>query len=258
MKRIGVFDSGLGGLTVVKAILSEMPKENIVFFADAANVPYGDKTPEEIMALSGQNASILNEYDLKAMVIACNTSDSVAGDLLKRSYEIPVLGVIQAAAKEALRQTENKKIAALATKATVLSGSYQKQIKKLNKEIAVTAIPCPDLVPLIEEGRFVGNDELLDRSIDSYLKEIKESGSDTVILGCTHYELLYDLIQKKMPEIRIVSSSRTVVQELKEILNGSHQRSRCKGKDIYLCSSCSKRLDEIAAKIIPDIRLQKK
>ncbi len=258
MKRIGVFDSGLGGLTVVKAILSEMPKENIVFFADAANMPYGDKTPEEIMAFSRHNASVLNDYDLKAMVIACNTSDSVAGDLLKHSYEIPVLGVIQAAAKDAVKWTENKKIAVLATKATVSSGSYQKQIRELDKEITVTAIPCPDLVPLIEEGRFVGNDELLDRSINFYLEEVHQSEADTVILGCTHYDLLHDLIQKKMPEIRIVSSSRTVVQELKEILNGSHQRSRYKGKDIYLCSSCSKRLDEIAAKIIPDIRLQKK
>ena len=258
MKRIGVFDSGLGGLTVVKAILSEMPKENIVFFADAANMPYGDKTPEEIVAFSRHNASILNEYDLKALVIACNTSDSIAGDLLKQSYEIPVSGVITAAAEEAVKQTKNKKIAVLATKATVLSGSYQKQIKELDEEIAVTAIPCPDLVPLIEEGRFIGYDELLDRSIDKYLEEARQCEADTVILGCTHYDLLYDLVQEKMPDVKIVSSSRTVVQELKEILTGSHRLSRWKGKDIYLSSSCSQHLDQIAAKIIPDIRLQKK
>ncbi|MBQ6560248.1 MAG: glutamate racemase [Erysipelotrichaceae bacterium] len=258
MKRIGVFDSGLGGLTVVKAILSEMPKENIVFFADAANMPYGDKTPEEIIAFSKHNASLLNEYDLKAMVIACNTSDSIAGDLLKQSYDIPVSGVIKAAAKEAVRQTGNRKIAVLATKATVSSGSYQKQIAELDKEIEVTAIPCPDLVPLIEEGRFATKDELLDQSIETYLEKVRRSGADTVILGCTHYDLIYDLVQEKMPDVRIVSSSRTLVQELKEILTGSHRLSRRKGKDIYLSSSCSERLDQIAAKIIPDIRLQKK
>ncbi len=258
MKYIGVFDSGLGGLTVVKAILADMPKENIVFFADAANIPYGDKSADEIIAFSRHNASLLSEYDLKALVIACNTSDSLAGDLLRETYDIPVLGVIGPAVKEAVKQSKNKKIAVLATKATVTSASYQKQIAELDENIAVTAIACPDLVPLIEEGRFAAKDEQLDSVLDSYLEEVRRKEADTIILGCTHYDLLQDLIREKMPNRKIVSSSRTVVDALKTSLTEAHSISRRKGKDIYLTSSSSDRLDQIATSIIPDIRLQKK
>ncbi len=258
MKYIGVFDSGLGGLTVVKAILSQIPKENIVFFADAANMPYGDKSAEEIISFSKRNASLLNEYDLKALVIACNTSDSLAGDFLKQSYAFPVLGVIKAASAEAVKQTQNKKIAVMATQATVRSGSYQKQIAELDKDIDVTAIACPDLVPLIEEGRFAAKDEQLDSLLDVYLETVDQNEADTLILGCTHYDLVYDLLHEKRPALRIVSSSRTVVDELKNVLENNDAFSRRKGKDIYLTSSSSDRLDQIATRIIPEIRLLKK
>ncbi|MBR4421525.1 MAG: glutamate racemase [Erysipelotrichaceae bacterium] len=257
-RYIGVFDSGLGGLTVVKAIKEAMPLENIVFFADAEHMPYGDKTAEEIIGYSRHNANLLKEYDPKVLAIACNTSDSLARKEVEKLCDMPVIGVIRAACEEAVRQTVNKKIAVLATRATTLSEAYPQMVHELDPVIRMIAVPCPELVPLIEAGRFMEKDKALRNCLKKYLDEALQDHADTLILGCTHYDLLYEMIHEMQPELKIVSSSQTIVKALQAILRETDQFSEHKRDDIYLTSKTSDELDRIAAMIIPEIRFQKK
>ena len=257
-RYIGVFDSGIGGLTVVKAIKEAMPYENIVFFADTEHIPYGDKTTEEIISYSRHNALLLREYDPKALVIACNTSDSLARQELETLCDIPVIGVIKAACEEAVRQTFNKKIAVLATRATTLSEAYPQMVHELDPIIRMIAVPCPDLVPLIEAGLFKEDDGSLRKCLDRYLEEALQDNADTLILGCTHYDLLTDLIHELRPGLKLVSSSRTVVNALQEILTETGQFSKRKKEDIYLSSRTSDELNHTASLIIPEIHFEKK
>ncbi|MBP9989486.1 MAG: glutamate racemase, partial [Ruminococcus sp.] len=217
-KSIGVFDSGIGGLTVVKKINELMPEENIIYIGDTANVPYGTKSPEEIKKLVFGLVDKLLSFDVKAIVIACNTADSIVGDILRNECKVPVFGVVEPAANEAVRISRNKKIGLIATNAAVNNGTYQNTIKALDNQAEVFAVACPLLVPFAEAGRFEKEDTEVKEALKSYLLPLKEKNIDTLILGCTHYPLFEDMIKEILPEINIVSSSDTAAKKLKDNL----------------------------------------
>ncbi len=228
---IGVFDSGLGGLTVVDGLTDAMPNENIIYFGDTAHMPYGTKTKEQITEYVLKNMEFLTSFDVKAIVIACNTADSIVREKLTTIYTMPIFGVVAPAAKQAVEATKNGKIGVMATNAVINSGTYQREINKLNDSISVTNVACPKLVPLIEQGHFMRDDESAVRALGEYLKEIKENGVDTLILGCTHYPLLWETISDMLPEVTLISSSAAVANVAKEKLeklgktNSEHGKS---------------------------------
>lgn len=218
MKYIGVFDSGLGGLTVVRSILNKRPHENIVFFGDLLNMPYGDKTREEITGFALHNMQVLEQYDLKALVIACNTADSAAGDLIAESAKEPVFGVIRSACETAVKTTHNGRIGVIATRATIRSNAYPDLIRSLIPEARIFTQACPKLVPLIEAEHFGANDPLIRDALQEYLPPLIREDIDTLVLGCTHYPLIADTIADMFPGIHLVSSSDTAaVKVLKAV-----------------------------------------
>lgn len=214
---IGVFDSGLGGLTVVKELMKELPREHIVYYGDTARVPYGTKSKESIIRFSGENTDILVNKDVKMVVVACNSSSSYAIPMLKRNYKIPILGVIVPGAEKAARLTRNNRIGVIATSATIKSGQYTKNILKYNPKADVLSQPCPLFVPLVEEGWF--QEEATKQIARTYLEDLKKADVDTLILGCTHYPLLRKVIQDTMGEkVLLVDSAKEIADKVKMIL----------------------------------------
>ncbi len=185
---IGVFDSGIGGLTVVAALQRTLPGEKILYLGDTARVPYGGKSPETVTRYSKEICDILVAEGAKMVVAACNTASALAIDSLALSYPVPLVGVIEPGAAAAVLATRNGRIGVIATKSTVASGAYSKAIKALNPEVSVTAAACPLLVPLIEEGLF--DDDVTRTMLRRYLEPLLRAGIDTLVLGCTHYPLL--------------------------------------------------------------------
>lgn len=209
-KFIGVFDSGMGGVAVVKYLEKYLPKENIVFLADYKNCPYGSKNKEELIPIVLNNIKTLNSFDLKAVVIACNTAEAVAGDEIKNYFSVPVYDVIKPTCLKALKLTKNKRIGVFATKAATNSGKYAYTLKSLDETIEVFPIATPELVPLIESGKTrIEDNELLD-VLKPYLSFLEENKVDTLVLGCTHYDLLSETLSSLLPNVTMVSSSECV------------------------------------------------
>ena len=259
-KYIGVFDSGLGGLTTVSEIIRQLPGENIVFLGDTANIPYGSsKSREQIIDLTVENMEKLNTYDLKALIIACNTADCNAYETIRRKYpNIPIFGVIAPAAKKAAETTKNRRIGILATESTVASGKYEEEILSNDGDIEVFSLPCPKLVPMIEAGVFIDDPEQMKKVLSEYLGPLKEKGIDTLILGCTHYDILKDMVSELMPEVKTVSSSRCVIEDLKQYLKQKKRLSRTqKAKRIYLATSKPERFARMASLLIDNIEIKK-
>ncbi len=214
-RYIGVFDSGIGGLTVVKSIVETMPDENILYFGDTAHVPYGTRSREQITEYVLNDVRFLSRFDLKAIVIACNTADAIAKDKVKELYPMPVFGVVDPASRKAADSTKNGKIGVIATNATVNSRAYNKEIAKYNADAEVLSVACPLLVPLVENGRFRKDDIVINTVLHEYLAPLREAGVDTLVLGCTHYPLLYDVISSMMPDVNIISSSVAAAEALR-------------------------------------------
>ena len=254
-KYIGVFDSGVGGLTLVKALLCEMPNENIVYYGDTKHMPYGDKTNEQIISYVLDDIKFLNSYDLKVMVVACNTADSVACDIIKQNVDIPVYGVLDAAAESAAIITKVNKVGVIATTAAVKTDQYKKHIQKYNPNCEVYSKACPLLVPLIEDGKFdIGNQEIR-FVIKDYLASLIEQKIDTLVLGCTHYDLIAPIIQDMYPNIEIVSSSKCVV---KQLVNNIERNNNDTSERLYYCSSDSERFKQVSSMFIPNIEVIEK
>ncbi len=213
---IGVFDSGIGGLTVLKEIRKVLPNEKIFYFGDTARVPYGEKTKELITRYSKEIVEFLLDKEVSAIVVACNTATALALEELKKTFKIPIVGVIKAGAKTAINTTKSGNIGVIGTKATVNSKRYEEEIKKLSKKnIKVIEKACPLFVPAVEEGILDG--KLVDQIIKTYLDDF-EKGIDTLILGCTHYPLLKSAIGKIYTDLNIVDPARETALDLKEIL----------------------------------------
>lgn len=212
---IGVFDSGIGGLIVLKEIRKVLPNERIYYLGDTARVPYGEKTKELIIRYSKEIVEFLLEKNVSAIVVACNTATALALKELKEIFKIPIIGVIEAGARTAINTTKNGKIGVIGTKATINSGKYTEEIKLFNAEAEVFQKACPLFVPAVEEGILSG--KLVNQIIKTYLDDFNEK-IDTLILGCTHYPLLKEAISKIYPNIKIVDPAKETALDLKEIL----------------------------------------
>src|SRR5438309_10145635 len=214
-RPIGVFDSGIGGLTVVKALRDLLPNENIFYLGDTARVPYGPKSPETVQRYALELAGILTQKNAKALVVACNTVSSVALPLLTKKFAMPVIGVIEPGARAALQATRNRHIGVIGTRATIRSGAYEKTLRAADNNVRVSSRACPLLVPLIEEGLL--EDDVTDRVIVRYLEPLLADGIDTLVLGCTHYPLLSAAIARALGgEITVVDSAQNCATAVHE------------------------------------------
>ena len=214
---IGVFDSGIGGLTVVREIMRQLPNEKIIYFGDTARVPYGSKSKDTITRYSRQICRFLMTKEVKTIVVACNTATAYALDELEKEIDLPMIGVLKPGAKVAAETTKNGKVGVIATRATIGSESYTHYIKQINPEATVLGKACPLFVPLVEEGLL--EDPVTDEIAMRYLSELKDEEIDTLILGCTHYPLIRKTIGRTMGDgVTLVNPAYETARELKEQL----------------------------------------
>ncbi len=218
---IGVFDSGLGGLTVARAIRAALPAEDILYLGDTARVPYGTRSPRTIVRYARACASLLSRRGIKVLVVACNTVSAVALEMLRVELDIPVLGVIEPGARAAVGATVSHRVGVIATAGTVASGAYPRAVAAASTRAEVFAVQAPLLVPLVEEGWLEGDVPRL--AVERYLALLAPHGVDTVVLGCTHYPLLRAVIDEAShrllgPEARVVDSAEATAHELREFL----------------------------------------
>jgi glutamate racemase len=216
---IGIFDSGIGGLTVLKEVINLLPYEDIIYLGDTARVPYGIRSHETIVKYSFANADFLMNQGIKILVIACNTASSVSTEKLKERCKIPVIEVITPGAKCAAEITKNGKIGVIGTEATIRSGTYVRAIKGFNPQFEVYPKACPLFVPLVEEGWTEEGNEVSLMIADKYLRELKEKGIDSLVLGCTHYPLLKGVIRKVMGhDVHLIDSAQETAKEMLRVL----------------------------------------
>lgn len=231
-KSIGVFDSGLGGLTAVKQIMQELPNESIIYFGDTGRVPYGTRSRETILKYTRSDIRFLQSFDVKMIVIACGTASSVSMPQIKSEFDVPIVGVVDAAVYQAVRSTRNKKIGIIGTPGTIKSGSYEKLIKEYDPEMQTFKRACPLFVPLVENGHF--DTPVAKLVVEEYLEEIRAEGVDTLILGCTHYPLLKKAIGEYMGDnVALIDPCREVVHYLKKKLGGNMLHTPSKDKKQY-------------------------
>ena len=215
---IGVFDSGVGGLTVLKALIERLPMESTVYLGDTARVPYGTKSAEVVTKYSLNNAQVLIDHGVKLLVVACNTVSAVALPALRAKLPIPVIGVIEPVAKVAAPLSKTGKVAVIATPGTVASGAYQRALTQERPDLKVGTRACPLFVPLAEEGWVEGEVPL--KVAQAYLGDLDRSGADVLVLGCTHYPLLRAVIAKVVgPHVQLVDSATATVDRVVESLN---------------------------------------
>ena len=258
---IGVFDSGVGGLTVAREIMRHLPNEDIVYFGDTARVPYGSKSKDNIIRYSRQIIHFLQTKGVKVIVIACNTASALALDVVKDEFDIPIIGVVEPGARAALEVTQTKKIGVIGTEGTVRSGMYEKVIQGICPDVIVIAKACPLFVPLVEEG--FKKHHVTEEIIDYYLASMKESDIDALILGCTHYPLLRSKILEYVGEkINLVNPAYETAMDLKHILklydienpsvSGEH------GSYSFYVSDAADKFKQFANSILPyDIEMTK-
>ena len=220
-KPIGVFDSGLGGLTIVREIRRRLPNEPIVYFGDLARLPYGTKSKEQIIRFSIQNTFFLLKHKIKTLVIACNSSASASFPFIHKNFKLPVVDVIGPAVVAAYRASRTKRIGLIATQATIESRSYEQALLKTDPGIELFTSPCPLFVPLVEEGWLAG--EIPQQIAKVYLKSLLKKKIDTLILGCTHYPLLSEVIRRVIGDkIQLIDSIEPTVTQLMGILSTKH------------------------------------
>lgn len=241
-KAIGIFDSGIGGLTVVARILRRLPNENVIYFGDTGRYPYGPRSPEIIKRFSRQNVNFLLEHGVKFVVAACNTASAVALDHIKKIYSIPIIGVIEPGAAAAAAKTKNKIIGVIGTQGTIESSSYQRALRSLDKTFRIHARACPLFVALAEEG-YVNRPAARLIAAD-YLRDMKRRKIDTLVLGCTHYPLLKSTIRHVMGgAVELIDSAEETTRALKAALMKLgllNENSRIGKKKFYVSDSPEK------------------
>ena len=215
---IGVFDSGMGGLTVMREIMRQIPNEKVIYFGDTARVPYGSKSKETVTRFSRQIVRFLQSKQVKAIVVACNTASAYALNDLEREIDIPIIGVVKPGAKVAAEVTRNGQVGVIATEGTISSNIYTTYIRQLRPEVQVTGKACPLFVPLVEEGLW--QDPVTDEIAKRYLSSLIDTGIDTLILGCTHYPLLKTMIGEFMGQsVTLVDPAKTAAHHLEQMLS---------------------------------------
>lgn len=223
-KPIGVFDSGIGGLTVVKALMHRLPHENIVYFGDTARVPYGPKSPQVVREYAAQDVDFLIGHNVKMIVVACNTVSSVALDVVQKRSRVPVLGVIVPGAKASVAASKKKKIGVIGTVGTIASNAYTNAIRQLDATAEVIGQPCPLFVPLAEEGWI--DHKVTEMVAREYLFPLKLKKIDTLVLGCTHYPILRSVIRREVDDgVTLVDSGEAVASEVDAVLGQNDLRN---------------------------------
>ena len=246
-KPIGVFDSGIGGLTVVKRIASTLPQENIIYFGDTARVPYGSKSNSTVIEYALQDAKFLINKNVKAIVVACNTVSSIALKELRNNFNVPIIGMIEPGAKSAVKETKNGLIGVIGTRATINNKAYSKEINIIEPDIKVFEKPCPLFVPLAEEGWV--NHKATYEIAEEYLKELRDLKIDTLVLGCTHYPILAKVIQEVIGEnVKLIdsgiASAEVVNKELDRL--DLHSNKYSQGDQDFFVSDIPVKFKEVA------------
>lgn len=257
-KSIGIFDSGLGGLTILRAVHKLLPKENLIYFGDTAHVPYGSKSKETVTEYSLNIAKFLESKNVKLILVACNTASALALPVLKRHIKVPVLGVIEPGAACAAAASKNKNIIVLGTEATIKSKEYIKQIKRKDKKITITQCACPLFVPIIEEG--LAQSDICTLAIKKYLTPLKEHKADTVILGCTHYPVIKKEIGNFLgKKVVLVDSAEEIAKRAQALLaKNKLLKTKNKGKIQIYASDSPQRFSRLALNIIGGKKLKVK
>ncbi len=236
-RAIGVFDSGLGGLTAVKALNKLLPNEDIVYFGDNARAPYGSRSKETIIKYATQDMEFLLEMNVKAVVVACGTVSSTAIDILRKRTSLPIIGVIEPAAKKAVELTRNKKVAVLATNATISSHAFSRKVSELDANIFCIEKACPLFAPLVENGYIDKDNVALNAIISDYLESVIPHGADTYVLGCTHFPIIKDPIQLCVGDARLIDSGEEISYAVQNLMleNGiSADRDRIGHNKFYV------------------------
>ena len=252
---IGVFDSGVGGLTVAREIMKQIPNERIIYFGDTARVPYGSKSKTTITRFTKQIIRFLMTQNVKALVIACNTMSAYAIDEVERDIDLPVIGVVKPGARVAATETKNKRIGVIATEGTIGSGMYERFINRIDPGVEVLGKACPLFCPLVEEGML--DDPVTDEIARRYLKDLMDKDIDTLIMGCTHYPLLAPALKKLVGDkVRLVNPAYETARELKVMLDkedmlndlpfGADERHE------FYVSDLADKFRQFAAKILDD------
>ncbi len=215
---LGVFDSGLGGLTALKELMALTPFADIVYFGDTARIPYGTRSPDTIIKYSIEDMNFISSFDVQAVLVACGTVSSTALPALRERFDIPVFGVIDSAAASALRATKNHKIGVIGTNVTIASGAYEAAIKGAAPETEVFSVACPLFVSLVECGFVSPDSPVTLAAAEEYLSPLRATGIDTLILGCTHYPIIAPAISKVLPGVELISSGKAAADMLCETL----------------------------------------
>lgn len=256
-RPIGIFDSGVGGLTVFKEIRRTLPGEDIIYLGDTARVPYGIRSPETVLKYATANTNFLLRQQVKLLVIACNTASAVAAGTLSRTYAMPVVDVVAPGAQRAVQVTKNRRVGVIGTDATIRSGAYEQALMHIDSGISVHTRACPLFVPLVEEGWCAADDQIVALTVRRYLAGMKETGIDTLVLGCTHYPILKDAIQQELgPEITLVDSAEETARATAALLAKSGlRRGNVSGSDTFFVTDTPDRFIEAGSRFL-GMRLQ--
>lgn len=248
-KSIAVFDSGVGGLTVLRALRAELPSERLIYFGDTARVPYGSKSKEAVTRFSLEVASFLVARSVKLLVVACNTASSLALPRLKAEFDVPVLGVIAPAVRAAAAATRSRRVGVIGTEATVASQAYQRSLQRWVKRARVTAVAAPLLVPLVEEGWW--SHSVTAAVARHYLEPIARARVDVLILGCTHYPLLAPLLGRLAgPGVRLIDSARETAREARSLLEDGDLLREGRGSEEFFVSDSPRRFLRLASRFL--------
>lgn len=248
---IGVFDSGIGGLTVVRALIRQLPNENIIYFGDTARVPYGPKSSQVVREYTLQDTEVLLEHNVKLIVVACNTVSSVALDVVQKRAKVPVVGMILPGAQSAVKATKKKRIGVIGTLGTIQSNAYANAIRQIDAQIKVFGQPCPLFVPLAEEGWI--KHKATELIAKEYLFPLTVEKVDTLILGCTHYPLLHNVIQKTFNNnIALIDPGEAAASEVKTVLQslGLENTSKLKPNLQFFVSDIPHKFTEIGERFL--------
>lgn len=251
-RPIGVFDSGIGGLTVAHALMERLPGESLIYFGDTARVPYGPKSRETVIRFSIENVELLVRYDVKAVVVACNTATAHALPALRERYDLPLVGVVEPGARAAVAATSSGRVGVIGTEGTISSGAYGDALRSIRPDVEVVPRPCPLFVPLAEEGLL---DHPATRLVaEEYLAPFRDDGVDTLILGCTHYPLLKPVIAEVLgPEVRLIDSALETAGEVAALLDrGGLARTSGAVAHRYLVSDLPERFLRVGRRFLGD------
>jgi glutamate racemase len=255
-RPIGMFDSGVGGLTVARSVIDRLPGENLIYLGDGARGPYGPREIEEVLAFSREIIDYLLGFGVKLVVIACNSATAAALEEAQREYEIPVVGVISPGVRAAVRRSRRLQIGVIGTRCTIASGSYERALRRVEPRAAIHTQACPEFVEFVERGEVTG-DHITETAM-GYLEPMKEAGMDTLIMGCTHYPLLEGLLHEVVgPEVALISSAEETAGEVQEILErlGWLRDGSTPGRHIFLTTGDVAKTVELGRMFLgPEVR----